>query len=87
MKSLPLEKITRVTTILTIGSLLFALNSFNSMAAAQSKTGVDIDSLGPQVGDAVPRFELSDQNGNLQSLDSILGPNGGMLLFHRSADW
>jgi len=57
------------------------------MTAAQSKTGVDIDTPGPQVGEAVPKFELPDQNGKLRSLDSILGPNGAMLLFHRSADW
>tara|TARA_B100000686_G_scaffold228516_1_gene235886 strand:- start:53 stop:226 length:174 start_codon:yes stop_codon:yes gene_type:complete len=57
------------------------------MATAQSRTGVDIDTLGPQIGETVPQFELPDQNGKLQSLDSILGPNGAMLLFHRSADW
>ena len=57
------------------------------MATAQSRTGVDIDTLGPQIGENVPQFELPDQNGKLQSLESILGPNGAMLLFHRSADW
>jgi peroxiredoxin len=48
---------------------------------------VDVHSLGPQVGDSVPDFQLPDQNGNTHTLDSIMGPNGAMLLFHRSADW
>jgi peroxiredoxin len=39
------------------------------------------------VGERVPDFSLPDQFGQLQSLDSIRGPNGTMLLFHRSADW
>ena len=56
-------------------------------ASAQSRTPVDISSLGPQVGDRVPDFNLPDQNGEMQSVDSIMGPNGIILLFHRSADW
>ena len=55
--------------------------------AMQSRTPIDVASLGPQVGDRVPEFSLPDQNGRLWSLDSILGPNGAILLFHRSADW
>ncbi len=54
---------------------------------AQSRTPVDVASRGPQVGERVPGFSLPDQNGQIQTLDSILGPNGAILLFHRSADW
>ncbi len=72
---------------LVVGGWVIAISRFSSMAAAQSRTGVDIDLLGPQIGENVPQFELPDQNGKLQSLESILGPNGAMLLFHRSADW
>jgi hypothetical protein len=54
---------------------------------AQSRTPVDVASLGPQVGEQVPAFSLPDQNGQIQTRDSILGPNGAILLFHRSADW
>ena len=54
---------------------------------AQSRTPVDVASLGPQVGEQVPAFSLRDQNGEVQTLDSILGPNGAILLFHRSANW
>jgi hypothetical protein len=48
---------------------------------------IDVASLGPQVGEQVPAFGLPDQNGRIQTLESIMGPNGAMLLFHRSADW
>jgi len=69
------------------GVFVIALASFSTMTSVQSQTGVDIEVLGPQVGEAVPNFELPDQHGNAQTLDSILGANGAMLLFHRSADW
>ena len=42
---------------------------------------------GPAVGAAVPAFEAHDQNGRLQSLKTIAGPKGAMLVFFRSADW
>ena len=54
---------------------------------AQSRTQIEVASLGPQVGEQVPGFSLPDQNGRVQTLESIMGPNGAMLLFHRSADW
>ena len=59
----------------------------NAADDAQSRTAIDIASLGPQVGELVPSFSLPDQNGQTQTLESILGPNGAILLFHRSADW
>ena len=55
--------------------------------ATQGRTPIDVASLGPQVGERVPAFSLPDQNGQVQTLESILGPNGAILLFHRSADW
>ncbi len=42
---------------------------------------------GPAVGQAVPDFSLQDQNGHTQTLKSILGPKGALLVFYRSADW
>ena len=53
----------------------------------ESRIPIDVASLGPQVGELVPAFSLPDQNGRVQTLESILGPNGAILLFHRSADW
>ena len=55
--------------------------------AEQERTPVDVASLGPQIGERVPDFALPDQNGRVRTRDSILGPNGAILLFHRSADW
>jgi len=48
---------------------------------------IDVAKLGPQVGEIVPDFSLSDQNGNLWTRSSIMGPKGAMLVFVRSADW
>ena len=55
--------------------------------ATQGRTPIDLTSLGPQVGERVPAFSLPDQNGQIQTRESVLGPNGGILLFHRSAGW
>ena len=35
----------------------------------------------------VPDFTLTDQQGRVRSLDSLMGPRGLMLVFSRSADW
>ena len=56
-------------------------------SAMQSRNAINVASLGPQVGERVPDFSLPDQTGRMRNLSSILGPNGGILLFHRSADW
>ena len=42
---------------------------------------------GPEVGRTVPDFRLQDQNNAAQTLHSILGPKGALLVFYRSADW
>ncbi len=66
-------------------SLLFA--SLVSVSNAVEREPILVADLGPQIGDQVPEFRLPDQIGQTHSLDSIMGPNGAMLLFHRSADW
>jgi hypothetical protein len=48
---------------------------------------VDLGRRGPAVGQRVPDFSLTDQGGTTRTLRSILGPNGAMLVFFRSADW
>ena len=48
---------------------------------------IDVSKLGPQVGERVPDFSLKDQKGKTQTLQSIMGPKGTMLVFIRSADW
>ena len=42
---------------------------------------------GPDVGQQVPDFSARDQEGRNQTLKSIMGPKGAMLVFFRSADW
>ena len=52
--------------------------------AAQS---VDVETLGPKVGEKAPDFTLQDQTGRARPLSSLLGPKGAVLVFFRSADW
>jgi hypothetical protein len=42
---------------------------------------------GPEPGERIPDFELPDQFGEMRSLGNLAGPNGLLLVFHRSADW
>ncbi len=44
-------------------------------------------SIGLAVGERAPALSLHDQNGRTQTLDTLKGPNGTVLLFFRSADW
>jgi len=44
-------------------------------------------SIGLAVGKAAPDFLASDQFGHRQSLATLKGKNGTVLLFFRSADW
>lgn len=67
---------------LLIAGLLGA--AISAGAAAQAP---DVQRLGPQVGELVPDFSLPDQNGEPHTLRSVLGRNGAMLVFFRSADW
>ena len=48
---------------------------------------IDVQKLGPQVGERVPGFSLKDQTGKDWTLESIMGPKGAMIVFIRSADW
>ena len=42
---------------------------------------------GPEVGERIPDISAVDQNGRQRNFDNIVGPNGAMILFFRSADW
>ena len=57
------------------------------LLAAQSPALPEVDRFGPQVGETVPDFALVDQAGRTRDLASVLGPNGGLLVFARSAVW
>ena len=75
----------RTSTQIVLGVALSA-----GLALAQPATSIqkiDVNKLGPQVGQTVPTFSLQDQNGKVRDLASIMGPKGAMLVFVRSADW
>ncbi len=44
-------------------------------------------SVGLAVGQKAPAFSIRDQSGQLQTLETLKGANGTVLLFFRSADW
>jgi len=48
---------------------------------------VDVTRIGPQVGEELPAFTLTDQRGTPTTLPSVMGPKGAMVVFFRSADW
>jgi hypothetical protein len=50
-------------------------------------SSVELMSIGLAVGQKAPAFSARDQFGRVQTLDSLKGPNGTVLLFFRSADW
>ena len=56
-------------------------------ASPPARERVDVSKLGPQVGDRVPDFSLTDQDGRIRTLQSLMGARGLMLVFVRSADW
>ncbi len=72
-------------TLLLPGFIL----SLTLSAGAQTppRSAAELARLGPQVGQPVPDFALQDQRGERRTLKSILGPNGALLVFFRSADW
>jgi hypothetical protein len=72
---------------LTDAVILAALITAGITAQTQPAQPVDIERLGPQVGEVVPDFSAVDQFGRTRTLTSIMGPNGVMLFFNRSADW
>jgi peroxiredoxin len=56
------------------------------LAAAAALYGQTIKT-GPAAGSPAPDFSALDQAGHTQTLKSIMGPKGAMLVFYRSADW
>lgn len=46
-----------------------------------------LTSIGLPAGEKAPPFSLRDQFGHLQTLESLKGSRGTVLLFFRSADW
>ncbi len=48
---------------------------------------IELMSIGLEVGQKAPPFSVRDQFGRVQTLETLKGTNGTVLLFFRSADW
>lgn len=70
-----------------IAAAILALTTLHAAGQAPAKTAVELEAMGPQVGQRPPDFSLYDQNGRVHTLASALGGGGAMLVFFRSADW
>ena len=69
--------INKIQTIFLLFASMFAVLPLTARAA----------DTGLQPGTSIPAFTLKDQDGKAQTLQSLAGPNGLLLLFSRSADW
>lgn len=47
----------------------------------------DAAQIGPAAGGTAPAFSLRDQSGQVRTMESLMGPQGLVLVFFRSADW
>jgi hypothetical protein len=61
-----------------------ALAAMTQFAFASSEY---LELWGPAVGTEAPLLAADDQDGNRQTLESLTGPNGLLLVFSRSVDW
>ena len=71
---------------LLVALALFFVGPRNA-SSQEERERIDVSQRGPQVGERIPDFTLTDQYGNAWTRNSIAGPNGTMLVFLRSADW
>jgi len=82
---------TQRTIFSSVVALLLTFGSAIALGAQPPSPGatppVDVERIGPQVGQPLPDFSLSDQEGRTRSLKSLLGPKGAVIVFFRSADW
>ncbi len=61
-----------------------------SQNSGKKEYSIDPDlgfSTGPNINDKVPEFSLPDQNNNIKNLNELVGENGAILNFYRSASW
>jgi hypothetical protein len=50
-------------------------------------TAIEPMTIGLAVGQKAPAFSIRDQFGKIQTLETLKGANGTVLLFFRSVDW
>jgi hypothetical protein len=56
-------------------------------AAQAASDNASAPSWGPAINSTAPPIDAPDQHGNAQALRTLVGPNGLLLFFVRSADW
>lgn len=79
-----------LSALITSAALCFAMSSTfaqESRPFDRPMTNTENWTTGPAVGERIPEFAGTDQNGIRQTFDDIKGPNGAMIIFYRSADW
>jgi cytochrome oxidase Cu insertion factor (SCO1/SenC/PrrC family) len=72
---------------IVLSSIALVLLAATTVSGQPAPPKIDVTTLGPQVGGRIADFRLQDQNGKVWTRDSLMGPNGLMLVFSRSADW
>ncbi len=77
----------RSLRVIVLATFFMGMTTWAARAQTSTRTKIDVSKLGPQVGERVPDFSLTDQHGNTRTLQSIMGSKGAMLVFVRSADW
>jgi hypothetical protein len=74
-----------------INGILKKMGSGEKIDPAEFKRFVDLQNAdlktGPALGSRVPDLALEDQNGRRLTLHDLMGPQGMLLVFTRSADW
>ena len=64
--------------------LACALSGMAQLALADDEYAA---AWGPSVGSAAPLLAAEDQDGNQQTLATLAGTNGLLIVFNRSVDW
>jgi hypothetical protein len=72
--------------VVAIGLSIASLALAYMQETSSSKHAVS-SSIGLKVGQNAPTFASRDQFGHEQSIETLKGSNGTVLLFFRSADW
>ena len=72
---------------IVLSSILLIVCAAATVSGQPAPPKIDVTKLGPQVGERIADFRLQDQNGKEWTRDALMGPNGLMLVFSRSADW
>jgi hypothetical protein len=72
---------------ISLSSIAVVLLAATTVSGQPASPNIDVTTLGPQLGGRIADFRLQDQNGKVWTRESLIGPNGLMLVFSRSADW